>query len=60
MRHFPPKVGISLLIYGAICHYECDLQVVLMGHWYVGEFFDGEPLPVAPSQVARACRGEKK
>jgi hypothetical protein len=49
-----------LLVCGVVCCYEPDLQVVLVGRWYVSEFVDREPLPVAPSQVAGACHGEKK
>ena len=60
VRYFPPKVGVASLVCGIVCCYEPDLWVVLMGRWYVGEFFDREPLPVAPSQVTGACRGEKK
>jgi hypothetical protein len=58
--YFPPKVGISSLVCGVVCCDESDLWVILVRHWYVGEFFDREPLPVAPSQVAGACCGEKK
>jgi hypothetical protein len=49
VRYFPPKVGVASLVRRIVCCYEPDLWVVLMGWWYVGEFFDGEPLPVAPS-----------
>jgi hypothetical protein len=58
--YFPPEVGVASLVHGVVRCYEPDLQVILVGCWYVGEFFDGEPLPVAPSQVAGAFRGEKK
>jgi hypothetical protein len=60
VRYFPPEVGISSLVCGVVHCYKSDLRVILMGRWYVGEFFDREPLPVAPSQVAGAFRGEKK
>jgi hypothetical protein len=49
MRYFPPEVGVASLVRGVVCRYESDLRVVLMRGWYVGEFFDKEPLPVAPS-----------
>ena len=60
VHYFPPKVGISLLIHGVVCCDKSDLWVILVGRWYIGEFFDGEPLSIAPSQVAGACCGEKK
>ena len=47
--HFPPEVGVASLVHRVVCCYESDLWVVLMGCWYIGKFFDGEPLPVAPS-----------
>jgi hypothetical protein len=58
--YFPPEVSVDLLVCGVVCCYESDLWVILMGDWYVGKFFDREPLRVAPSQVAGACCGEKK
>jgi hypothetical protein len=60
MGHFPPEVGVAPLVCGIICCDESDLWVVLVGCWYVGEFFNGEPLPVAPIWIAGACCGEKK
>jgi len=60
VRYFPPEVSVALLVCGVVCCYESDLWVILMGGWYVGKFFDREPLPIAPSQVAGACDGEKK
>ena len=58
--YFPPEVGVASLVCRIVCCYKCDLQVVLVGGWYVGEFFDGEPLSVAPSWSAGACCGERK
>ena len=49
VRYLPPEVGVASLVRRIVCCYEPDLRVVLMGCWYVGKFFDGEPLPVAPS-----------
>jgi hypothetical protein len=60
VRYFPPEVGISSLVCRVVCCYEPDPRVVLVGCWYVSEFVDREPLPVAPSQVAGACRCEKE
>ena len=60
MCDFPPEVGVTSCIRRVVCCYKCDLRVVLVGGWYIGEFFNGEPLPVAPSQSAGACRGERK
>ena len=47
--YLPPEVGIASLVCRIVRCYESDLWVVLMRCWYVGKFFDGEPLSVAPS-----------
>ena len=49
VRYLPPEVGVASLVRRIVRCYEPDLWVVLVGCWYVGEFFDREPLPVAPS-----------
>ena len=60
VRYLPPKVDVSSLVCGVVCSDESDLWVILVGRWYIGEFLDGEPLSIAPSQSAGACHGEGK